>query len=74
MRALEVVISAATYFQFSDNDNSNPKKYPFFRNDLRPSETRTLCRINRKTLEMMDQGWIDEVRKLKAQNPENLNL
>ena len=29
-------------------------------------------RIYRKTLEMMDQGWIDEVRKLLAQYPENL--
>ena len=29
-------------------------------------------RINRKTLEMMDQGWIDEVRKLLARYPENL--
>ena len=73
MRALEVVISSGQPISsFQDNDNSNTDSYPFFGMICDRPRQELYDRINRKTLEMMDQGWIDEVRNLLAQYPENL--
>ena len=48
------------------------KKYPFYGMICDRPRQELYDRINRKTLEMMDQGWIDEVRKLLTRYPENL--
>ena len=73
MRALEVVISSGQPISsFKGNDASIGPKYPFYGMICDRPRQELYDRINRKTLEMMDQGWIDEVRKLLARYPENL--
>ena len=73
MRALEVVISSGQPISsFQGNDTSNAQRYPFYGMICDRPRQELYDRINRKTLEMMDEGWIDEVRKLLVRYPENL--
>ena len=73
MRSLEVVISSGKPLSdFQRNDFAGSLRYPIYGMVCERPRNELYERINKKTLEMVEQGWIDEVRALLDVYPEHL--
>ena len=73
MRALEVILSTGKPLSsFQQIEAPSNQRYSFYGMVCDRPREELYERINNKTLEMLEQGWIDEVRSLLDDYPDHL--